>query len=59
MERLNVVLIYTPNQSILKEGDKGYVHNYVRGADNSPYAIVVTDDKIDMIPISALRPLME
>lgn len=59
MERLNVVLIYTPKQSILKEGDKGYVHNYVRGVDNVPYAVVVTGDKIDMIPISALKPLHE
>ena len=59
MEKLNVELVYTPNQSILKEGDKGYVHAYVRGADDVPYAVVVTEDKIDMIPISALKPQRE
>jgi len=37
MEKLNVELVYTPNQSILKEGDKGYIHAYVRRAYNLRY----------------------
>lgn len=57
MERLNVELIYSPTQCILKQGDKGYVHAYINGADNVPYAVVVTEDKIDLVPIQALRPM--
>jgi len=56
MEKLYVELICTPHQSYLKEGDKGFIHAYVQGADSVPYAVVVTEQKIDMIPISALRP---
>lgn len=59
MDKLNVELIYSPNQCALKEGDKGYIHAYVNGADNVPYAVVVADHVIEMIPISALKPQYE
>lgn len=55
MERLNVELVFTPNQSKLKKGDKGFIHAYVRGVDEIPYAVVVGNEIIDMTPIHALK----
>ena len=40
--------------SKLKKGDKGYIHAYVRGADNVPYAVVISGNIIDMVCILML-----
>ena len=42
-------------QSELKKGNKGYIDGYVRAADNRSYAVVVVDDKIDLVPVYLLK----
>ena len=54
MERLYVELNCSPNQSMLTKGMKGYKHNYVRGADNVPYAVVVSGTIIDLVSVASL-----
>ena len=37
----------------------GYIDGYVNGADNRPYAVVVSGSEIDMIPLYNLEAIME
>ena len=46
------------HQCIFKTGDKGYIDGYCRAADDRGYAIVVVGDKLDFVPIFALRVIL-
>lgn len=35
-------------------GEEGYIDGYVQGGDNAPYACVVIDDRIVLVPIHNL-----
>lgn len=41
------------------KGDKGYIDGYVRGGDNVPYAVVVIEKRIVMIPIHSLEVIFK
>lgn len=36
------------------KGDSGYIDGYVRGGDNTPYAVVVVKKKLVMVPLHSL-----
>jgi hypothetical protein len=36
-------------------GEKGYIDGYLQCADNRPYAVVVIGEKLDFVPIQALK----
>lgn len=38
-----------------KIGEFGYIDGYIRGGDNVPYAVVVIDHKLRMIPFTCLK----
>jgi hypothetical protein len=38
-----------------KKGEEGYIDGYVRGGDDSPYAVVVIDARIVMISLTCLK----
>lgn len=57
MERVNVEVMANPRQCMLKRGDKGYIHAYIKGADNVPYAVVISGELIDVIGIQMLKVL--
>lgn len=39
------------------KGQSGYIDGYCRGGDNVPYAIVIMDDRLVMIPLHSLEVL--
>lgn len=42
-------------QCCLVKGDVGYIDGYVRGGNNTPCAVVVSGNKIDLVSIWALN----
>lgn len=36
-------------------GSFGYIDGYVQAADTRPYAVVVSGEKVDMIPLYCLK----
>jgi hypothetical protein len=56
MEKQYVILKNDQAQSELKKGMKGYIHNYVRGANGTPYVVVVSDKVIDLVSFYNLEP---
>ena len=37
------------------KGDIGYVDGYIRGGDNTPYAVVVIDKSFSLVPFYAIE----
>jgi len=54
MEKLYVEMNCSPSQNLLTKGMKGYIHAYVRGADDVPYAVVISGSIIDLVGITSL-----
>ena len=42
-------------QCQLKKGEFGYIDGYVKAGDDRPYAVVVVDERIDFVPLHALK----
>lgn len=38
-----------------KKGESGFIDGYVRGGNDTPYAVVVIADRIEMIPLNVLE----
>lgn len=52
--KTKVTIIGDVNQSQLKGGMTGYIDGYVRGGDERPYAVVVSNEIIDLVPLYQL-----
>lgn len=38
-----------------KKGERGVIDGYVRGGNDAPFAVVLIDDRLEMIPLNLLR----
>ena len=55
MKKTKVKVIGYNKESIMTEGIEGYIDGYIMGTYNVPYAVVVSGEFIDMIPLDFLR----
>lgn len=58
MERQHVEVLADIAQETARKGDTGYVIGFVRGADDSPYAVVRIDEIFSMIPLPYLKAIL-
>ena len=54
LEKTKAIINSNTFQCRLEEGMEGYVDGYVRAGDDRPYAVVVSGEIIDMVPLYAL-----
>ena len=57
METKVITICNDTRYDLFKKGQIGFIDGYIRGGDDRPYAIVVVDKKIDMVPLYNLRIL--
>jgi hypothetical protein len=57
MEKVFVRIKSQPIETTLKVGEIGFIHAYINGADNRSYVVVITETKIDTVPIWSLEPI--
>jgi len=53
--KTTVYITHDIKHTRLAKGQSGYIDGYCRGADGKPYAVVVVDHAIDMVPIHAIK----
>lgn len=55
MAKSKVILQGTAQHKEWKDGQEGVIDGYVRGADDTPLAVVISGDRFLLVPISALK----
>lgn len=59
MERVKVTITQSFSDCRAKEGDKGYIHDYIRNKNGYPFAIVISNKNIDALPLYAIDVIQE